>query len=101
MLQRLGFQVLTAADGKEALEILTAHRDEIACVILDLTMPNMDGAETFSQIRQIKKDVPIIMSSGYNEQDVIDRFAGKGLTMFIQKPYQIKTLAEKLKEILK
>jgi two-component system, cell cycle sensor histidine kinase and response regulator CckA len=97
MLVRLGFEVLMAADGQEALEIFGARAREIACVILDLTMPRMDGAETLAALRRIRDDVPVIVSSGYDEQDVAQRFADKGMTGFIQKPYELKGLEAKLK----
>ncbi|OHD66997.1 MAG: hypothetical protein A2176_16110 [Spirochaetes bacterium RBG_13_51_14] len=100
MLERLGFTVLTAADGRETLDIFREHAGELTCVILDLTMPHMDGEETFRELRRIRKDVRVIMSSGYNEQEINQRFAGKGIAGFIQKPYQMADLAAKLKEIL-
>ena len=100
MLERFGFTVLTAANGREALEIFREHEREIICIILDLTMPHMDGEEAFRELRRVSKDVRVIMSSGYNEQEINQRFAGKGLAGFIQKPYQMADLAAKLKEIL-
>ena len=100
MLERLGFSVLTAANGREALDLFQNHAEEITCIILDLTMPHMDGEEAFRELRRFKKNVPVIMSSGYNEQDIIKRFAGKGIDGFIQKPYQLAELSVKLKEIL-
>jgi len=101
MLERLGFSVITAENGSEAVEIFKKRPDEITCVILDLTMPRMDGEETFREMRRIRKDVRIIMSSGYNEQEITQRFAGKGIAGFIQKPYQMADLAARLKTILK
>jgi len=98
MLKELGFSVLTANDGREALEVCKAT-PEIICVILDLTMPHMDGAECFREMRQLQPDIKVIMSSGYNEQEVTQKFIGKGLTGFIQKPYNLSTLKEVLKNI--
>jgi len=100
MLQSLGFDVLTARDGQEALDMYTKHTEDIVCVILDLTMPRMDGEEAFRKIRSIKDDTRILLSSGYNEQEVVNKFAGKGLAGFIQKPYSAATLSQKLQEIL-
>ena len=100
MLERLGFAVLTAADGREAVEVFREHTDDVACVILDLTMPRMDGEAAFRKLRRIQRDVRVIMSSGYNEQEVAQRFAGKGLAGFLQKPYQLSTLAERLRAAL-
>ena len=100
MLERVGFDVLTAADGREALDVLREHVDDIVCVVLDLTMPHMDGEECYRELRRIKKDVRVIISSGYNEQDVVRRFIGKGLAGFIQKPYQLATLRARMRESL-
>jgi two-component system, cell cycle sensor histidine kinase and response regulator CckA len=100
MLQHLGFTVLTAADGREALEVFRAHGAAIACVLLDLTMPHMDGAEAFRELRRLREDVRVVLSSGYSEQEVTQRFVGKGLAGFIQKPYQSEALAAVLRRVL-
>jgi CheY-like chemotaxis protein len=100
ILEKLGFDVLIAVDGREAVQIFRQHRDDIRCVILDLTMPHMDGEETFRELHAAGPDIPVILSSGYNEQDVVHRFAGKGLAGFIQKPYQSASLVEKLRDVL-
>ena len=97
MLERSGFQVLTAADGRAALEIYRARRGEIALVLLDLTMPDLDGEETFHELRQIDPNVRVVMSSGYTESEIIPRFAGQGLTGFLQKPYTTAALMECLR----
>ncbi len=101
MLEHLGFDVLTAPDGRKAIEIFRTHADKIICVLLDLTMPHMNGEETFRKMRDIRPDVKVILSSGYNEQDATQTFTGKGLAGFIQKPYPMATLKEKLKNVLK
>jgi CheY-like chemotaxis protein len=98
MLQELGYTVITATDGQEALEMFK-NRTEIDLVILDLTMPRLDGEQTFHGLRKIKPDVKIIMSSGYNEQDVTQRFVGKGLAGFVQKPYKLSVLREALMKV--
>jgi PAS domain S-box-containing protein len=100
MLEQLGFCVLAASDGRSAIEQLTSHIDEVVCVVLDLSMPAMDGAEAFREMRKIKPDVKVVLSSGYNEQHAVQDFVGKGLAGFIQKPYQVSTLELKLREIL-
>jgi PAS domain S-box-containing protein len=97
MLERSGFQVLTAADGRKALEIYRARRSEIALVLLDLTMPDLDGEETFHALRQIDPNVRVILSSGYTESEIIPRFAGQGLTGFLQKPYTTTALVDCLR----
>ena len=100
MLDRMGFEVLMAADGREAVEIFGDHADEIDCVLLDLTMPHMDGEQAFRQLRRLRPDVVVILCSGYNEQDATQRFAGKGLAGFVQKPYNMAELREKLMDVL-
>ncbi|MDD2733384.1 MAG: response regulator [Desulfuromonadaceae bacterium] len=99
MLGELGFTVVTAADGREALEIFTS-RDDIVIVLLDLTMPHMDGEQCFRELRRLDPAVKVIMSSGFNEQEVTGMFIGKGLTGFIQKPYRLSTLNNTLREAL-
>jgi PAS domain S-box-containing protein len=100
MLERIGFSVVTAADGAEAIARFRERRDEITCAIVDLTMPHVDGAETFRELRRMRPNIRVILSSGYNEQDVTQRFVGTGLAGFIQKPYQLSTLVAVLKEVL-
>jgi len=100
MLETLGYVVVTASDGIEALSALTAARDEIVCVLLDLTMPHLDGEETCRELRNIRADIPVIVSSGYNAQDVTQRFAGLNQVEFIQKPYSIAALGSVLREML-
>ena len=74
--------------------------DEIVVVLLDLTMPHLDGEETFRELRRIRPDVRVILCSGYNEQETTNRFAGKGLAGFIQKPYGLRPLGEKMRQVL-
>jgi len=100
MLERLGFSVLTAPDGREALNVLGEHADEIVCVLLDLTMPHLDGAETFHEMQRLHPGTQVILCSGYNEQDATRRFADKGLAGFIQKPFSMAALKEKLMDVL-
>ncbi len=100
ILENVGFDVLIAEDGKKAVDVFCENADDIVCVLLDLSMPGLDGEEVFQEIKKVKPNVKVILSSGYNEQDVTQKFAGKGLAGFIQKPYVPQTLLEKIKEIL-
>lgn len=75
-------------------------QERIDAVILDLTMPHMDGEETFRELRRNTPDIKVIMSSGYNEQEVSERFIGKGMTGFIQKPYKMSELSSVLRSAL-
>jgi PAS domain S-box-containing protein len=98
MLKELGFSTITANDGREAVEIFK-NTPDIAFVILDLTMPHMDGEQCFRELRYLKPDVKVIMSSGYNEQEVTQKFVGKGLAGFVQKPYRLSTLKETIRSM--
>jgi len=100
MLGRLGFGVLTARDGKESVEVFQEFCNQIDCVLLDLTMPQMDGEESLAALREIREDIPVILSSGYTEQEFETRFAGKNVAGFIQKPYRTEDLRAKLREAL-
>ena len=93
MLKELGFSVVTANDGREALEVYKS-REDIAFVILDLTMPRMDGEKCFRELRILNPDVKVIMSSGFSEQEVTQKFVGKGLAGFVQKPYKLSVLRD-------
>lgn len=99
-LRPLGFDVLLAVDGQEGVEVFDGHRDEIVFVLLDMTMPRLSGEQTYEQIRQMRPEVPVLLSSGYNEQETVRRFVGQGLAGFIQKPYQPSELVAKIREIL-
>ena len=100
ILEGMGFTVRTASDGSEALEVYKAHVASIVCVLLDLTMPQMDGNEAFRLLRQVNPDVKVLLCSGYSEQQAVRHIVGGGLSGFMQKPYLKETLALKLREIL-
>ncbi len=100
MLEKMGFSVLTAADGRECLEVFSVHNKEIQVVVLDMTMPRLDGPETYRELRKLDPSVTVILSSGYNEQDAMSRFAEKGLAGFIQKPFQMRALMETFRAVL-
>jgi len=99
-LRYMGFTVLCARDGVEGLEVFRAHQEEVRLVLLDLTMPRMDGLETFQAIHQLRPDLPVILSSGYNEHESVQGFLGKGLAGFLQKPYPLKELRSVIASIL-
>jgi len=100
MLEDIGFRTLVAADGVEALEIYRERSDEIALVLLDMTMPRMDGHRCFEELRAINPMVRVVLSSGYNEKNVTHVFAENDLAGFVQKPYRLTTLRAKLREAL-
>ena len=98
-LERAGYRVLLATNGIEAVEMFAQAAEEIAFVLLDLTMPLMSGEETLERLGAIRADVPVLLSSGYNQIEVIKRFTGRGLAGFIGKPYSSATLLEKIKSL--
>jgi CheY-like chemotaxis protein len=100
MLERAGFTVVTCDNGKEAIQLFKDLGDHLSCVLMDLTMPQMDGDVASHEMFRIRTDIPIILSSGYNSQDIKNRFAGTGLMSFIQKPYSMATLLETLHSVL-
>lgn len=101
ILERAKCRVITANDGNAGLESFKKHCDEIRAVILDMTMPIMNGEETFSEIRRLKQDVPVILSSGFNESEAMASFNGGGPTDFIKKPYRGAELAALIHRVLK
>ena len=99
MLRHLGFEIVAVEDGQEALERF--RPGEFALVLMDLTMPRMDGKEAFRRMKELDPGVRVVLSSGYNEQEAIQQFLGRGLAGFIQKPYQLATLIAALERALR
>jgi hemerythrin-like metal-binding protein/PAS domain S-box-containing protein len=97
---RLGFQVLQARDGLEALQVFEANRERIRLVLMDLTMPRMDGEVAFRELRRASARMPIILSSGFGPEEAMQRFTGKGLAGFLQKPYRFQDLLDAVRQAL-
>jgi PAS domain S-box-containing protein len=97
MLERLGFTVLSATDGREAVERFREHTEEIVCVLLDLVMPRLDGEAAFREIRAIRPDARVLLTSGYSEQEISERFAEAGIAGFLEKPFRFAALAANLR----
>lgn len=100
MLERLGLRVLTAADGVEALEVHQEEGEGIDLVILDMTMPRLDGLETMAVLQERDPSLSIILSSGYTEKEIRSRCAGGEPAAFLQKPYDLQTLRAVLTRFL-
>jgi CheY-like chemotaxis protein len=100
LLEQGGFDVLTAGSGREALERFPEHAEKIVAVILDMTMPELDGEETFMALRDLDAGVPIILASGYSESEVRSGFAGDGPNGFLQKPFTSESLVTALRQVL-
>jgi len=99
VLERAGLRVLTANDGYEAVSVFTEHAAEIHAVLLDLSMPGMDGAEVFRHITELVPDVRVVLCSGYNEQDVNTKLDGRKPAGFLRKPYHPSDLVNRLRTI--
>lgn len=95
-----GYHVITACDGIEAIKAFKDFQEDVDLVILDLSMPNLNGAEALAQIRALSATVPVILSSGFNEGDVEEHFSESHLSGFIQKPYRPKDLLDYVSEVL-
>jgi len=92
MLEDMGYETLTAVDGLDAVQVYREHVDDIALVLLDMTMPKMDGRQCFDELLAIHAEVKVILSSGYNEEEVTESFAEHGLAGFLHKPYSPEDL---------
>ena len=99
MMEQLGFKVLRASDGNKALDVFRRHAEEISLTILDLTMPGMDGVAAFHELRRIRGDAKVIISSGYSEQEVSRRFQRDEPAGFIKKPFEFSNLYKKISEV--
>src|SRR6478736_7700613 len=100
MLGALGFTTEVAVDGRVAVEQFRRDPTDYALVLLDLTMPHMDGEETFRQLRHLDPTVKVLLMSGYNQQDAVGRFTGKGLAGFVQKPFEIERILIAVRAVL-
>jgi CheY-like chemotaxis protein len=96
-----GFEVFTAEDGLEGVDIFEKNMDQIDLVITDIAMPKLNGTETFIRIRQISRDIPIIFNSGYAEKQMAAQISKLNHNGYIQKPYSISTLLKQVNSILK
>ena len=95
-LEETGYAVLLARDGRKAIEVFSERADEIDAVLLDMSMPRMSGEETLAELRSIHPQVRVVLTSGYSEQEISEKFAGKGLAGFVQKPFRASELVNKI-----
>jgi CheY-like chemotaxis protein len=100
MLTHLGYSVLEAKDGVEAVEIFGQRQDEIHCVLCDLTMPIMNGWETLAALRNLAPDIPVILASGYDESQVMAGDHPELPQVFLGKPYKLKGLSDAISQAL-
>ena len=99
-LESLGYHVLLAHDGEEAIEIFSTHRDSIALVLLDVIMPRRSGPEAYKAITALKPGVPVIFATGYsNETAALTEMVERGIIV-LQKPYSPRVLCRRVREVL-
>jgi CheY-like chemotaxis protein len=94
MLGRLGYRTLVAGDGAEGVRLFRQHHGELSGVLLDLKMPKMGGPAAFEEMRAIAADVPVLLCSGYGENEEAQRLISRGAAGLLSKPYRIGDLAE-------
>jgi two-component system cell cycle sensor histidine kinase/response regulator CckA len=100
ILEATGYRVLTARNGKEAVEVYRKNRDEIHIVVLDMVMPTMGGGEAYDRMKKINPNVRVLLSSGFSIDGEAAEILERGCDGFIQKPFTIKELSKKMREIL-
>ncbi len=100
LLREIGYNVLTAADGREGVEVFEKHKDEIDVVLLDMVMPDMNGQDAFYAMRKIAPDAKILLASGFSAKGSVHELEKDGLLGFVSKPYKIAELSKLLKDIL-
>jgi DNA-binding response OmpR family regulator len=100
-LESAGIHYRLAPDGETGVTLFRRHAKEIGLVLLDLSMPGRSGEETFADLREVDGGVPVLLSSGYSEEEVRRRFEGQDLAGFLQKPYRFPTLLAEVKRCLR
>ncbi len=99
-LKHAGFDILEANDGQDAVDVFTEHHESIDCVLLDFSMPRLNGEEVQRAMHAICKDIPIILMSGFSEQEVVDRFKDAGIAGCLQKPVSTGLLVDTIHKVL-
>lgn len=100
MLEGMGYRVLIATNGKEALSIYQENRDQVDIIILDIIMPDMGGAETYDRLKKIKPHIKVLLSSGYSIDGEATEILNRGCNGFIQKPFSMKELSQQIRQVL-
>lgn len=101
MLERLGYNVVTAKNGQEAVDFHTNNPGGVDLVLLDMIMPGMEAGDTFDQLKAINPAIKVILSSGYSLDQKATEILNRGCNGFIQKPFNMKGLQEKIDEVVK
>jgi CheY-like chemotaxis protein len=100
LLEELGYTVVSAMSGQEAIDIFEKDRNQIDLIIMDMIMPGMGGGETFDRLKEIDPDIKVLLSSGYSINGQATNILRRGCDGFIQKPFNMNQLAEKVQNIL-
>ena len=100
MVEKLGYRVLLATGGEQALSIFCKHKKKIRLVILDMIMPGISGGETYDRIKALNPDAKVLLASGYSLNGQATEFMKRGCNGFIQKPFNLRILSQKIREIL-
>ena len=100
LLEQLGYKVLTTGSGREAIETYEKNKERIDMVLLDMIMPDMSGGETYDKLKEINPDIKVLLASGYSMNGTATGIMDRGCNGFIQKPFKMKELSQKLREIL-
>ena len=100
MLQALGYRTCTAEDGEAACRLFRERKDEIDLVLLDIIMPRMGGRETFRELRRMKPGIPVLLSSGYSVEGVVQELLAEGANGFLPKPYGLSQAARAIRKVL-
>jgi len=101
IVEAIGFEAIEAANGREALALCQTHGASITAVLLDLTMPEMDGIGMLRELRQQYPVLPVLLISGYSEQEASHELAADHATFFVQKPFSAASLRDKLQDVLR
>jgi CheY-like chemotaxis protein len=100
MLEKLGYETLTASNGSEAIEIYQSRAEDISLVILDMVMPKISGGETFDRLKELNPVIKVILCSGYSIDGQASEILKRGCNAFIQKPFNLKTLSYHIRAVL-
>jgi len=100
MLQKLGYTVLVARNGQEAVDVCKKNPNDVGLVLLDMIMPGMEAGETYDQLKALNPAIKVLLSSGYSLDQNASAIIERGCNGFIQKPFNMKILQEKISEIM-
>jgi DNA-binding NtrC family response regulator len=101
MLEKLGFSVLTATSGKEAIDLYKMNKGKIGLVVLDMIMPGMGAGDTYNELQAFDPSIKVLLSSGYGVDEQTSEVLKRGCKGFIQKPFNMQALSEKIEGIMK